>query len=51
MMRMTVRLPKGVYEELQRVKEENPHLSLNALIVEAVNKGLRENKEKQPVHG
>jgi len=47
MTRVTVRLPKGVYEELRRVKRKNPHLSLNAVIVEAVNKGLIEKKQKQ----
>ena len=46
MTRMTVRLPKGVYEELRKVKKQNPHLSLNAVIVEAVNRGL--SKAKQP---
>lgn len=49
MTRMTVRLPKGVYEELRRVKRKNPHLSLNAVIVEAVNKGLLENKQREAV--
>lgn len=38
MRRLTLRLPEYLYNKLKKVKEQNPHLSLNALIVEALKK-------------
>ena len=36
-MNLTIRIPDGLHEELKRYKaEKKPHLSLNALIVEAI---------------
>ncbi len=36
MMRLTVRLPKSLMDKLKRIQKDNPHMSLNALINEAL---------------
>jgi hypothetical protein len=43
-MKLTIRMPDGVYEALKRYKDrERPHLSLNALIVEAIRDEIKKN--------
>lgn len=40
MDRITVRIPGHIYKKLKEIQIEKPHLSLNALIVEAITKSL-----------
>lgn len=41
-VRLTLRVPKHVYEKLLKLKEEKPHMSMNALIVEAIQNQVEE---------
>lgn len=38
--RLTLRIPKVIYRRLEAVQRIRPHLSMNALIVEAISKDI-----------
>ena len=45
--RLTLRLPRRTYDKLQDVRERKPHLSLHAIIVEALEQELsREQRQR-----
>ncbi len=48
MDRITVRIPNQIYKRLKEIQKEKPHMSLNALIVEAISESLEQ--EKVPAH-
>lgn len=41
MERITLRIPEEVYVKLKKLQKERPHMSLNALIVEAIIEQVR----------
>ncbi len=49
MNRITVRIPGHIYKKLKEIQVEKPHMSLNALIVEAISKSLQVEKQEVSV--
>ncbi len=45
MDRITVRIPSPIYIRLKEIQAKKPHMSLNALIVEAISESF----EQEPV--
>ena len=45
MERLSVRIPKDVYKRLKKMQAQKPHLSLNALIVEAISYSLEKDSQ------
>ncbi len=43
--RVTLRIPLSVYRRLQAVQKQRSHLSMNALIVEAITDGIQKAQE------
>jgi predicted HicB family RNase H-like nuclease len=41
MERITLRIPEEVYVKLKQLQKDRPHMSLNALIVEAIIEQVR----------
>jgi hypothetical protein len=39
--RVTLRIPIVVYKKMKRIKRQNPHLSLNAVMVELLSRSLQ----------
>lgn len=49
MERITVRIPTDIYERIKNVKQENAHLSLNAIMVELIAQSLKRLEQGIPV--
>ena len=47
MENMSLRIPEVVYKRLKKLQTEKPHLSLNALIVEAILYSLDKDQQNQ----
>lgn len=47
-VRMTIRLPKDIHNRLKAIQEKKPHMSLNALMVEAIYKAEKIQADKAP---
>ena len=47
MNRITVRIPGHIYKKLKEIQTQKPHMSLNALIVEAISKSLQVEKQER----
>ena len=49
MDKITVRIPEHIYKRLKEIRVEKPHMSLNALIVEAISESFQKEKQEVPV--
>ncbi|MBD3319809.1 MAG: hypothetical protein GF350_01805 [Chitinivibrionales bacterium] len=47
--RMTLRLPRQTYDKLQELRERKPHLSLHAIIVEALEQELSREERREDI--
>jgi hypothetical protein len=49
--RLTLRIPKVIYRRLEAVQRSRPHLSMNALIVEAISRDIGSNERSLEAAG
>lgn len=49
MTRLTLRMPEKVYTGLEEIKKRKPHLSMNALIIEALTSAIADEEEKERI--
>lgn len=43
--KLTLRIPKRVYDRMQVLKTRKPHMSINALIIEAIDRQMSVERE------
>jgi predicted HicB family RNase H-like nuclease len=49
--RLTLRIPKSIYRRLEAAQKTRPHLSMNALIVEAISRDIGSKERSLEVAG